>query len=164
MNYYVIAKHEVISPCPACNGDRDGKKLCTTCGGSGKKITKKQFEIPLSIAMKAITTQRVESEKNLIDTNVDFLIDRCCEHFKISRSDILKRRPSRDVSDIRYMIYYYCTKSLKLTGKTTGKIIGNFCRTTVTHGTQKVQEWIDFDPEFNRKFNEFLTIIQNNQL
>lgn len=165
MNYYVIAKHDVMSPCPVCRGKREEKKLCTACGGIGKKITTKISEIPLNIAIKAITTQTEENvEKKIIKQNVDFLIDLCCEHFKTTRKEMFKRHPQREHSDIRYMIFYYCMKSLKLTEKTTGKLVGGFGRGVVNWGTKKVQEWIHIDPEYNRKFNEFLNIINTNKL
>lgn len=68
-----------------------------------------------------------------------------CEHFRISRSDLISHRRHAAVCFARHVSYYLAKEMTTLTLTEIGRLSGRRDHSTITHGTQKIATLIARD-------------------
>ncbi len=100
--------------------------------------------IDMEIAEKAL--KDVISPKEDIILTPEYIIDIVCDHFNITRSDILSKKRNNDVAIPRQIIMYLCSKYTSTPSTKIGKML-NRDHSTILHGIDKIENDIKFDED-----------------
>lgn len=94
---------------------------------------------------------------------VDRIIDAVCEHFGITKKDLIKKDRHRDIVFARQLAIYLIRFEAKLYVVEIGKIFKKD-HTTVVYSTNQINDYISIrDPKVINALNSIKTIIRNSR-
>ena len=83
-----------------------------------------------------------------------------CQAWNIDYADLYKKVRARDIVEARMVIFKYQHEQLNVPMTHIGRKTG-FDHATVFHARKKVDDLLEFDKPFQKKYNKFLETIQN---
>lgn len=83
----------------------------------------------------------------------DIIINVVCEHFNVSKDDIVSSKRNSEIVLPRQVFMYLCREYLSIPYKQIGKYIGGKDHSTVMHGLEKISNNIKEDPELAMKID-----------
>ncbi|MCR4740554.1 MAG: chromosomal replication initiator protein DnaA [Lachnospiraceae bacterium] len=100
--------------------------------------------IDMEIAEKAL--KDVISPKEDIVLTPDYIMDVVCDHYNITREDVLSKKRNDDIATPRQIIMYLCNKYANVPKIKISEILGRD-HSTIHHGIEKIENCIKFDEE-----------------
>ena len=103
-----------------------------------------------------------EALKDIVSPNApvkitpDMIITVICDHYNISKQDVISGKRNKELITPRYMICYFCRRLTSATYNDIGHILGNRDHSTIINGERNIEDLITRD-EAIRKSVETLT-------
>ena len=107
-----------------------------------------QTEITMEIAEKEL--QNIISPDKPREITPQLIIDVVCEHFHITKEQMISKSRSNDIAKPRQIAMYLCKNMTNASLETIGKAVGGRDHSTVVHGIKKVGDDISTDTSVER--------------
>lgn len=131
-------QHDLGVPERRCSNGGCGKEmflLSTETDLTGRLLS--SWSCPRCGSIEKVPTARIRS---LSDQDV---IDRCCEHFSITKREIIHKKRSQRIALIRQAVYYVMRHRLGMSWSEIGRVLDRD-HTSVMHGARWIQELLEF--------------------
>ena len=108
-----------------------------------------------------------EALKDIVSPNkptkitADTIISVVCDHFSVSKADIISSKRNKELVTPRHIIMYLCRKMTDETYKNIAYILGNRNHTTVIHGEKTIEDLIDTDESVKRTIETIINKINS---
>ncbi len=114
-------------------------------------------DIDVSIAQQVVNKAMNLSKRNI---TIDVIIDKVCNYFDVSDSDIIAKGRTANVALVRQLIMYLADKHAKMTASKIGLRIGGRNHATVIHAVKQIQNRLANDKAFAQKVAEVEGILR----
>ncbi len=114
-------------------------------------------DIDVSIAQQVVNKAMNLSKRNV---TIDVIIDKVCNYFDVSDSDIIAKGRTANVALVRQLIMYLADKHAKMTASKIGLRIGGRNHATVIHAVKQIQNRLANDKAFAQKVAEVEGILR----
>ena len=112
--------------------------------------------VPITLDIAKAELANIISPEKPTEITPDFIIKTVCDHFHVTKDEIVSARRSADVAYPRQIIMYLCRQNCNnVPLKNIGEILGNRDHSTVMHGIQKIEKELT-SSESTRKTIEVL--------
>jgi chromosomal replication initiator protein len=111
-------------------------------------------DVTLDIAKEAL--KDIISPDKGTNVTPDMIINTICEHFNVSREDIVSKKRSSEIVVPRQIAMYFLRKYEDLSLEQVGQFLGNRDHTTVMHGYDKIEEDIHTDSDLKSNVETIL--------
>lgn len=112
----------------------------------------------LEEAREAFKEKLDTSRENL---NIDLIIDKVCEYFNISKSDIVGKKKSKEIVEPRMIAVYLASELLDIPLIAIGKHFGGRDHTTIIHARDKITQQVKINPSIKAVVAELKSLITN---
>ena len=96
-----------------------------------------QTEITMEVAMKEL--QNIISPDKPREITPQLIIDVVCEHFHITKEQMISKSRSNDIAKPRQIAMYLCKNMTGVSLENIGELLGGRDHSTVIHGINKVE-------------------------
>ena len=96
-----------------------------------------QTEITMEVAMKEL--QNIISPDKPREITPQLIIDVVCEHFHITKEQMISKSRSNDIAKPRQIAMYLCKNMTGISLENIGELLGGRDHSTVIHGINKVE-------------------------
>lgn len=112
--------------------------------------------VPITLEIAKSELENIISPEKPGEITPEFILNIVCEHFNVSKEEILSAKRSADIAYPRQIIMYLCRQNCNnVPLKNIGEILGNRDHSTVMHGIQKIEQKMETS-ESTRKTVELL--------
>ena len=113
-------------------------------------------KVPITLDIAKAELENIISPEKPSEITPEFILKTVCEHFSVSKEEILSAKRSADVTYPRQIIMYLCRQNCNnVPLKNIGEFLGNRDHSTVMHGIQKIEKQMETS-ESTRKTVELL--------
>ena len=100
--------------------------------------------VPITLEIAETELESIISPEKPAEITPEFIMQTVCDHFKISKEEILSAKRSADIAYPRQIIMYLCRQyCMNLPLKNIGEVLGNRDHSTVMHGIQKIEKQME---------------------
>ena len=105
--------------------------------------TLQKEDITLEVAQREL--QNIITPDKPREITIPYIIDVVCDHFHITKADILSSKRNADIAYPRQIAFYLCRTLTSKSLKEVGNEFGKRDHTTVLHGVEKIEDEVDND-------------------
>jgi chromosomal replication initiator protein len=117
---------------------------------------------PIDIAFAEEALKDMIKPDKIHEITPDLIIETVCEHYKITKEQIISSSRSQNIAKPRMIAMYLCKNLLSnMTLKEIGSYLGGKNHTTVMHGCEKVVEDMEDDPNFRNNIDILINKISS---
>ena len=112
--------------------------------------------VPITLEIAESELESIISPEKPTEITPEFILQTVCDHFKVSKDEILSAKRSADIAYPRQIIMYLCRQNCNnVPLKNIGELLGNRDHSTVMHGIQKIEKQMETN-DATRKTIEIL--------
>ncbi len=104
--------------------------------------TIEECEIDIEIAQRELAN--IISSENTRVITPDFIIDVVCDHYHITREDILSSKRNQEIAKPRQIVMYLCQYMTDSSQESIGKALGRD-HSTINHGVKSIEKSLESD-------------------